>query len=57
MTAARIRDLNLHRRYFDLTTAGEKSTCEEQLAYIRTGYPPEEEALGALAIGIGLLAP
>lgn len=36
MTAARIRDLNLHRRYFGLATAGEKLTCEEQLAYVRT---------------------
>ncbi|MFE4333970.1 ASCH domain-containing protein [Streptomyces sp. NPDC056831] len=115
-TAARVRELNLYRRYFDLVAAGEKSTevrvkyphladlaagdvirfrikgtdetCdvrvrqvteyadfealldgegpanvnptstrEEQLANIRAIYPPEKEALGALAIKIELLAP
>ncbi|KUM71575.1 ASCH domain-containing protein [Streptomyces sp. NPDC047880] len=115
-TAARVRELNLYRRYFDLVAAGEKTTevrvkyphladlaagdvirfrikgtdetCdvrvrqvteypdfealldgegpanvnptatrEEQLANIRTIYPPEKEALGALAIKIELLAP
>ncbi|MFI5883558.1 ASCH domain-containing protein [Streptomyces sp. NPDC051554] len=113
-TAARVRELNLYRRYFDLVAAGEKTTevrvkyphltdlavddvirfrikgtdetCdvlvrqvteypdfealldgegpanvnptatrEEQLANIRTIYPPEKEALGALAIKIELL--
>ncbi|WP_405955774.1 ASCH domain-containing protein [Streptomyces phaeochromogenes] len=115
-TAARVRELNLYRRYFDLVAAGEKTTevrvkyphladlaagdvirfrikgtdetCkvrvrqvteypdfealldgegpanvnptatrEEQLANIRTIYPPEKEALGALAIKIELVAP
>ncbi|OPF79957.1 RNA-binding protein [Streptomyces antioxidans] len=115
-TAARVRELNLYRRYFDLVTAGKKTTevrvkyprladlaagdvirfrikgtdetCdvlvrqvteypdfealldgegpanvnptatrEEQLANIRTIYPPKKEALGALAIKIELLAP
>ncbi|MBY8888572.1 ASCH domain-containing protein [Streptomyces sp. PTM05] len=33
------------------------ATREEQLASIRAIYPPEKEALGALAIRIELLAP
>ncbi|WP_416984638.1 ASCH domain-containing protein [Streptomyces sp. T028] len=112
-TAARVRELNLYRQYFDLVTAGTKTievrvkyphladlaagdtirfrikgtdeTCEvrvirvaeyadfealldgegpanvnptatrdEQLANIRAIYPPEKEALGALAIEIAL---
>ncbi|QNP69172.1 ASCH domain-containing protein [Streptomyces roseirectus] len=115
-TAARVRELNLYRRYFDLVASGRKTTevrvkydhladlaagdvirfrikgtdetCdvhvrqvteyadfealldgegpanvnptatrEEQLANIRTIYPPEKEALGALAIKIELLTP
>ncbi|MFF5495782.1 ASCH domain-containing protein [Streptomyces aquilus] len=115
-TAARVHELNLYRRYFDLVAAGRKTTevrvkyprlanlaagdvirfrikntdetCdvrvqqvteypdfealldgegpanvnptatrEEQLANIRNIYPPEKEALGALAIKIELLAP
>jgi ASC-1-like (ASCH) protein len=113
--AARVRELNLYRRYFDLVAAGEKTievrvkyphledlaagdvirfrikgtdeTCEvlvqrvteyktfeelldgegpanvnpascrgQQLASIREIYPAEKEALGALAIEIGLIA-
>jgi ASC-1-like (ASCH) protein len=112
-TAARVRELNLYRQYFDLVAAGTKTievrvkyphladlaagdtirfrikgtdeTCEvrvirvteyadfealldgegpanvnptatrdEQLANIRAIYPPEKEALGALAIEIAL---
>ncbi|MGW7247677.1 ASCH domain-containing protein [Streptomyces decoyicus] len=112
--AARLHELNLYRRYFDLVAAGRKTievrvryphledlaaghtirfrikgtdeTCdvlvtrvarygdfealldgegpsnvnptssrEQQLANIRSIYPPEKEALGALAIGIELL--
>ncbi|WP_435217225.1 ASCH domain-containing protein [Streptomyces sp. bgisy034] len=112
-TAARVRELNLYRQYFDLVAAGTKTievrvkyphladlaagdtirfrvkgtdeTCEvrvirvteyadfealldgegpanvnptatrdEQLASIRAIYPPEKEALGALAIEIAL---
>ncbi|HEY8983778.1 MAG TPA: ASCH domain-containing protein [Streptomyces sp.] len=115
-TAARVHELNLYRRYFDLVASGQKTTevrvkyehladlaagdvirfrikdtdetCnvrvrqvteytdfealldgegpanvnptatrEEQLANIRTIYPPEKEALGALAIKIELLTP
>ncbi len=114
--AARVRELNLYRQYFDLVAAGRKTTevrvkyphladltegdvirfrikgtdetCdvlvkqvneypgfealldgegpanvnptatrEEQLANIRAIYPPEKEALGALAIKIELLTP
>ncbi|WP_064457817.1 ASCH domain-containing protein [Streptomyces hygroscopicus] len=114
--AARIRELNLYRQYFDLVAAGRKTTevrvkypyladlaegdvirfrikgtdetCDvlvkqvndypdfealldgegpanvnptatrdEQLANIRAIYPPEKEALGALAIKIELLTP
>ncbi|MFE7948198.1 ASCH domain-containing protein [Streptomyces sp. NPDC057426] len=113
-TAARVHELNLYRRYFDLVAAGEKTTevrvkyprlaalsagdvirfrikgtdetCdvrvkrvteyatfedlldgegpakvnptssrEQQLANIRAIYPPEKEALGALAIQIELI--
>ncbi|MFF9034049.1 ASCH domain-containing protein [Streptomyces sp. NPDC014892] len=115
-TAARVRELNLYRRYFDLVAAGKKTTevrvkyphladlaagdvirfrikgtdetCDvsvqqvteypdfealldgegpanvnptatrdEQLANIRNIYPPEKEALGALAIKIELRTP
>ncbi|MFM9613930.1 ASCH domain-containing protein [Streptomyces niveiscabiei] len=115
-TAARVHELNLYRRYFDLVAAGRKTTevrvkyprladlaagdvirfrikgtnetCdvhvrqvteyadfetlldgegpanvnptatrEEQLTNIRSIYPPEKEALGALAIKIELLTP
>ena len=113
-TTAHVRELNLHRQYFDLVAAGTKTievrvkyphladlvagdtirfrvkgtdeTCEvriarvteyadfatlldgegaadvnptatrdQQLANIRAIYPPEKEALGALAIEIALL--
>ncbi|MGW5937775.1 ASCH domain-containing protein [Streptomyces celluloflavus] len=115
-SAARIRELNLYRRYFALVAAGKKTTevrvkypyladlaagdvirfrikgtdetcdvlvkkvteypdfealldgegaanvdptvtSEEQLANIRTIYPPGKEALGTLAIKIELLTP
>ncbi|KUF19501.1 ASCH domain-containing protein [Streptomyces silvensis] len=115
-TTARVRELHLYRRYFDLIAAGEKTTevrvkcphladlapgdairfrvkgtdetCDvrvrqvtdypdfealldgegaaninpvatrdEQLASIRAIYPPEKEALGALAVRIELLCP
>jgi ASC-1-like (ASCH) protein len=114
--AARVRELHLYRRYFDLVAAGQKgievrvkyphledlaagdvirfrikgtdescdvlvkrvteyktfeelldgegptnvnplSPREQQLASIREIYPPEKEALGALAIEIELLKP
>ncbi|KND34159.1 hypothetical protein IQ63_17055 [Streptomyces acidiscabies] len=60
----RIRELNLYRQYLDFEAlldgegpAGINPTAarDEQLADIRAIYPPDKEALGALAIEIGRL--